>query len=71
MSWTDFNKSYNKFVKAGKNIPGVLIDVLFEKKRHLYLIGHINPLASAADGGMPFPGKAIVVKYKYIWSENV
>ena len=69
MSWIEFNKSYRKFAKAGKNIPGVLLDILFEDKRQLYLIGHINPMASAADGGMPFPNKAIVVKYRYVWSE--
>jgi hypothetical protein len=67
MRWTEFNKPFSDFVKAGKNIPGALIEVEMRGRRKVFLIGDVNTSGVSSTGGKPFSNKAIVLHYKYIW----
>lgn len=68
MVWIEFNNTFEKFNSLGKNQPGTIIEILFEGKRKLFVIGDINMFGSSADGGRPFGDSAIVLKYQYFWS---
>lgn len=67
MSWIQFNDTFDNFVKAGKNLPGVKIEIVENGRRKIILIGDINMQGSAEIGGRPFSDKAIVCRYEYIW----
>lgn len=71
MSWMNFNKSFKEFVKAGRNEPGVLVEILDSGRRRVLLIGDINASASAEAGGRPFSDEAIVCRYQYIWGSPI
>lgn len=67
--WMDINISFKKFSAIGRNRPGTLIEVIMEngKKKH-YLIGDVNPSGAIESGGMPFSSKAIISRYRILWS---
>lgn len=67
MNWLIFEKSYEEFVRLGRNIPGVLFEVIVKGRRKCYLIGDVN--IHASNNGRPIvPKNLIVYRYKHIWS---
>jgi hypothetical protein len=66
--WFKVNKTFKEFVESGRCCTGLLIEVLFNEKPKRYLIGDVNMFGSIANGGMPFPENAIVIRYQIIWA---
>lgn len=66
--WFRVDKTFEEFTKEGKCCSGILIEVLFNGRHKLYLVGDINNQGCIASGGKPFPDDAIITRYKIIWS---